>query len=71
MPSITVSTTDEKFAKIIDALDHSIDREPEDETDAHFYKRWLKSKHIELDFKYRRRQAEGAVAPDPDIAEIT
>lgn len=73
MPSITISTSAANFTRIINALDRRIEREPDDgtETDAHFYKRWLKGQHIELVFRHERNQAEGAVAPDNDIADVT
>lgn len=70
MPSATVNATAEKFAAIIAALDVKLERE-DGETDAHLWKRDLKGYYTEMMFKYNRRQASGAVAPDVDIVEVT
>lgn len=70
MPSKTISTSEANFARIIAALEDRRDEE-EPETDAQLYTKWLKGAHIELVFKHERRQAQGAVAPDNAIAEIT
>lgn len=74
MPSKTITTSAANFARVISALEHRMERkeiEGVPETDGQFYTRWLKGKHIELVFRDERRQAEGAVAPDDGIADVT
>ena len=70
MPSYTVNTSAENATRIIEALDRRIERE-EGETDRQLYIRWLEGVHTELVFGDERRQTQGTVAPDTDIAEVT
>ena len=70
MPSKTISMSDANFARIIAALEDIRDEE-NPETDAELYMRWLKSVHTERAFKHERRTAQGEVAADSGIAEIT
>jgi hypothetical protein len=72
MPSYEISGTAEKFAQVIAALeDIREDLVGEGGTDAQLYKAWLKGVHTEVVVKHKRRVAQGTVAPDPDIVEIT
>lgn len=74
MPTYTVSSSVEKFARIIAALDRRIEREGEGEereTDNDFYMRWLTAKHTELVFGDECRQAAGAIVADNTIVDVT
>ena len=70
MPSYTITVSAEKAARIIAALEDRRD-EDEPETDRELYIAWLKGQHTELVFKHERRVAQGAVAPDAGIADVT
>ena len=73
MPSYTITTTSEKAAKILAALDALFagDDDYDSLTDRQKYLQWLKGKHIELAFKHARRVVQGTVAPDNDIVDVT
>ena len=71
MPSYTVTGSADNFVRVIAALRRRIDEEDEELTDRQLYIRWLEGKHTELVFGDERIQAQGAVAPDTDIAEVT
>lgn len=72
MPSATVNATAEKFAQIVAALRDKLDDEAiEGLTDAQVWKYDLKGYYTEMKFKYDRQQAQGAVAPDPDVVDVT
>lgn len=72
MPSATVSTSDENFARIITAIRAGLDDEEiEGLTDAQIWRRNLKGYYTEMLFRYDRRQAQGAVIPDVDIVDVT
>ena len=72
MPSYTVSGTAEQFTRVIAALeDRREDLVGEEGTDRELYAAWLRGVHTEVVNKNERRIAQGAVAPDADIVEIT
>lgn len=72
MPSKTISTSAQNFARIIAALENRReDLVGENGTDSQLYIAWLKGVHTELVFKNERRAAQGAISPDIDITEIT
>ena len=70
MPSATVNTSAENFAKIIAALDAKMERE-DGETDAQLWRRDLKGYYTVMVFKDQRRVAQSTVSPDLDIVDIT
>lgn len=72
MPSATVGTSEENFARIVAALRAKLDDEAiEGLTDVQLWRYDLRGYYTEMLFKYDRRAAQGAVAPDPNIVEVT
>lgn len=72
MPSYTVTGSPENFARLIAALeDRREDLVGAEGTDRQLYIAWLKGEHTEVVVKHKRRVAQGTVAPDPDIVEVT
>ena len=72
MPSYTVTVSSENATRIMAALaDRREDLVGEEGTDRQLYAAWLRGAHTELVNKNERRVAQGAVAPDTGIAEIT
>lgn len=72
MPSTTITTSTENWTRVKAALNAQFDwDEDESLTDLQKYRRWLKGQHTELVYKTERNVAQGAIAPDNDIADVT
>ena len=71
MPSYTLNVSTENAVRIKDALNAQFDWEDEEMTDLQKFKHWLRGCFTELVYRHERRQAEGAIAPDNGIADVT
>lgn len=68
MPSLTLSATAPKWSRIVTAMESSFDRE-DDETDAQYFERWLRSTLGSLVHRYERGQTDPG-QPD-NIVDVT
>lgn len=70
MPSYTLTVSTENATRITNAIEDQFEREG-GETERQMFDRWLKGQFTALVYKYDRRQASSAIAPDADIVEVT
>lgn len=71
MPSAAVEATEQKFAKIIAAIDAKLGEREPGMTDAQLWKQDLKGYYTDLLYKYDRLQAAGVIVPDVDVVDVT
>ena len=70
MPSYTITVSTENATRIKNAIEARLERD-DGETDRQMFDRWLRGLFTMVVYGYERTQAEGTIAPDNEIAEIT
>lgn len=71
MPSKTLSTTADNFARIVAALKVKHGDRPEGETDEELWERDLRNYYTGMVSKNERNVAAGAILADLNITEVT